>query len=65
MVDHMDGECKEGTKLYLEECCEPDDEGEYEDEDGQVFVVRRLMLTPKADDETRHKLFCTRCTINQ
>lgn len=23
------------------------------------------MLTPKADDETRHKLFCTRCTINQ
>ena len=34
MVDHMDGECKEGTKLYPEECCEPDDEGEYEDDDG-------------------------------
>jgi hypothetical protein len=30
----MDGECKEGTKLYPQECCEPDDEGEYEDDDG-------------------------------
>jgi hypothetical protein len=58
VVEREDEECREGTKLCSEECYEPNGEGEYEDDDGQAYVVRRLLLTPKADDETQqHKVF--------
>ena len=43
--------------MYLEECCEPYSEGEYEDDDGQAYVVRWLLFTPKANDETTHQQF--------
>ena len=40
-----------------------DDYGEYEQEE-YTCVVRKLMLSSKCCDETqRHKLFCTRCTM--
>lgn len=67
VVEREDEECREGTKLCLEKCYEPNSEGEYEDDDddGQVYVVRQLLLTPKADDETQqHKLFHARCITN-
>ncbi|KAJ6932189.1 hypothetical protein NC651_007791 [Populus alba x Populus x berolinensis] len=52
----------------VEKCYEPNSEGEYEDDDddGQAYIVRRLLLTPKADDETQqHKLFHARmCVYN-
>ena len=68
VVEHEDEECREGTKLCSEECYEPNGEGEYEDDDGgggQAYVVRQLLLTPKADDETQqHKLFHARCITN-
>ena len=66
-VEREDEECREGIKLCLEECYEPNNEGEYEDDDddGQAYVVRQLLLTPKADDETQqHKLFHARCITN-
>jgi hypothetical protein len=66
VVEHEDEECREGTKL-CSECYEPNGEGEYEDDDddGQAYVVRQLLLTPKADDETQqHKLFHARCITN-
>lgn len=31
---NMKTKCREDTELYLDECCEPDGEGE-EDDDGQ------------------------------
>jgi hypothetical protein len=44
--------------LYLEECHELDNEGEYEGDDGQIYMVRRLLPILKVDDETQqHKLF--------
>ena len=57
IVEYKDEECRENTKLYSKECYEDDDEGEYEDDDSQAYVVRQLLLTPKVDDETQHKLF--------
>lgn len=36
MVEHEDERCGKDTKLYPEECCEPNGEGEYKDDDGQV-----------------------------
>ena len=48
--------------------CEPDgDEKEDSDDDvkGRSYVVRKLMLMHKQEDNTqRHQLFRTRCTIN-
>lgn len=65
VVEREDEECREGTKLCSEECYEPNGEGEYEDDDGQAYVVRRLLLTPKVDVETQqHKLFRARCITN-
>ena len=34
VVGYEDEKSREGSKLYLVECCEPDDNGEYEDDDG-------------------------------
>lgn len=49
---------KKSIKLYLEECHEPDSESEYEGDDGQIYMVRRLLLILKVDDETQqNKLF--------
>ena len=50
--------------------CEPDGGDDYEeDDDGEVepaYVIRRMMLTPKQEENTqRHQLFCTRCTIGR
>ncbi|GAV89443.1 hypothetical protein CFOL_v3_32857 [Cephalotus follicularis] len=43
--------------------CAPD--GEDEEREKGLFVVRSLMLTPKKEEESqRHSLFQTRCTIN-
>ncbi|KAJ6942136.1 hypothetical protein NC652_008064 [Populus alba x Populus x berolinensis] len=56
VVEREDEECREGKKLCSEECYEPNSEGEYEDDDdydGQAYVLRQLLLTPKADDETQ------------
>ena len=40
-------------------------EGEYEDHEPS-YVIRRLMLTPKQEDNTqRHQLFRTRCMIGR
>ena len=53
-----------------EVCSEPDgygdDEEVYEDDDeGQNYMVRKLMLTPKQEEKTQqHQLLRTRCTIN-
>ena len=47
---------------------EPDGDGEKEAEDdveGQSYVVRKMMLTYKQEENTQHhQLFRTRCTIN-
>ena len=53
-----------------EVCYEPDGEEEYyEEEDGdveQAYVIRKLMLAPKQDEDTqRHQLFRIRCTIGR
>jgi hypothetical protein len=34
VVRYEDEKSKEGSKLYLEECCEPNDEGGYKGDDG-------------------------------
>ena len=54
-----------------EVCCEPDGHGddeevyEEDDDEGQNYVVRKLILTPKQEEITqRHQLFLTRCTIS-
>ena len=50
--------------------CEPNGDGEKEEDykddvEGQNYVARKLMLTPKQEDNTQlHQLFWTRCTIN-
>ena len=46
--------------------CGPDgrDEEEYESDEREAFVLRRMMLTPKCDEQTQcHQLFRTRCTV--
>jgi len=64
MVECEDKTCRQGTKLYSEECYKPNEEGEYEDDDGQAYMVRCLLLAPEINNETKqHKLFYTRCTI--
>lgn len=40
MVECKDKTCRQGTKLYSQECYEPNEEGEYEDDDGQAYMVR-------------------------
>ena len=48
--------------------CEPNGDGEEDSEDdveGQSYVVRKLMLMHKQEDNTQHhQLFRTRCIIN-
>src|SRR5205809_752281 len=47
--------------------CEADGgDDEYDDDDeGQTYVIQRLMLAPKQEDESqRNQLFRTRCTVN-
>lgn len=65
MVECEDKTCRQGTKLYSEECYEPNEEGEYEDDDdSQAYMVRCLLLAPKINNETKqHKHFHTICTI--
>jgi len=65
MVECEDKTCRQGTKLYSEECYEPNEEGEYEDDDdSQAYMVRCLLLAPKINNETKqHKHFHTRFTI--
>ncbi|XP_031286963.1 uncharacterized protein LOC116145647 [Pistacia vera] len=62
-VIHVVERGEEDDEVY----CGPDgDDDEYEDDedDGQSYVVRRLMLTPKQEDNTQqHQLFRTRCII--
>jgi hypothetical protein len=65
VVERENERCGKYTKLYPEECCEPIGEGEYKDDDGQVYVVRRLLRTPKANCETTYNLFRTRSMLNQ
>ena len=45
--------------------CEPNNVGsEYKEEEEQSYIVRKLMFTPKQkEDNQRHRLFWTRCTI--
>ena len=52
-------------------CCEPDSYGvdeevyDEEDDEGQNYVVRKVMLMPTQEGNTqRHQLFWTRCTIS-
>lgn len=45
-------------------CCKADEVDEYEEEDGQIFVVWRMMLVPKQEDQTQcHQLFRNQYTI--
>ena len=46
-----------------DEVCRLDGDGDYEEYDKEEYtcIVRKLMLSPKCNDETqRHHLFCTR-----
>ncbi|KAF2316939.1 hypothetical protein GH714_007125 [Hevea brasiliensis] len=75
-IGHRSNECPKRKSVNIVER-EPEDEEEefcgsygddfeeeYEQEEG-VYVVRILILSPKAKDNTqRHKLFQTRCTVN-
>ncbi|KAF2320130.1 hypothetical protein GH714_024104 [Hevea brasiliensis] len=75
-IGHHSNECPKRKLVNIverepeneeEEFCGPDGddvEEEYEQEVG-VYVVRKLMLSPKVEDNTqRHKLFHTRCMVN-
>ena len=48
---------KREEKVDNEVFCEPDsygeDEEDYEDDEGQNYVVRKLMLTPKQKENTQ------------
>ena len=59
---------KREEKKEGEVYCEPDGDGEEDSKDdveGQSYVVRKLKLTHKQEENTQHhQLFRTRCTIN-
>jgi hypothetical protein len=47
--------------------CDPEEEEEYgvDDDYEQTYMVRKLMLAPKQEDQSqRNKLFRTRCNIH-
>ena len=57
---------KKDDDVLEDEVCELDGDDDYEEYEQEEYtcVVRKLMLSPKCDDETqRHQLFRTRCTV--
>ena len=61
------GKRKTFNKVYYEPDGYEDDNEVYEEDDdeGQNYVVRKLMLIPKQEEITqRHQLFWIRCTIS-
>ena len=74
-VGHRSNECPKRKAVNVvekdddvaeDEVCEPDGDDDYEDYGQEEYncVVRKLMLSPKCNDDTqRHKLFRTRCTV--
>ena len=74
-VGHRSNECPKRKAVNVvekdddvaeDEVCEPDGDDDYEDYGQEEYncVVRKLMLSPKCNDDTQHhKLFRTRCTV--
>ena len=58
-------QCDDGVCCELDGYGEEDDAYEEEDDQGRNYVVRKLMLTPKQEENNQcHQLFRTRCNIS-